>query len=122
MGSPTPARAASSSSDSGARGLPARACQAARSSVRVAGTPGRLPDVLIAGRARADLRSMAATLAVPRPGPGLRLAFRRLGSILVFGVLPAAALVAVLWSAGHGLAFDFRHDLWEAGRRILDGR
>ena len=57
---------------------------------------------------------------------GIVVASRRAGAILLFGIVPAAVLAAVLLglftgNLGHAPMFDYHGDLWTAGRSILAG-
>lgn len=54
----------------------------------------------------------------------LAVALRRVSSIIAFGVLPAVVVVAtVAATVGHGtFLYDFRGDLYDAGRAIIHGR
>jgi hypothetical protein len=56
-------------------------------------------------------------------GEGLALAGRRIGSILLFGVIPALVILVVLGTTYDKSTFlyDFRGDLYNAGHAILHG-
>jgi len=55
---------------------------------------------------------------------GLGIALQKVGTILAFGVLPAALIVAfvVVTIGGSHPFYDFNGDIYEAGRAILHGR
>ena len=63
--------------------------------------------------------------AVPPPASnGLWLAFRRLGPLALFGLIPLALAAVFLGAAvfNHVLGFDFHEAFWPAGRALLDGQ
>jgi Glycosyltransferase family 87 len=53
---------------------------------------------------------------------GLTIALRRAGSIVIFGVLPAALVVAVMARTFHqNFVYDFHGGLYAGGRAVLNG-